>query len=398
MKQEGQTQAFSPQKTAGTTLQQVLDKVRVAAFKNGVRTIEFFKDFDKLRSGVITENQFERALTLAGREAKLSATDIKQIVDFYRSPDGGVLYKDFCETVDNAFNVPDLEKKPTMDVMLPPHGALGRNLPILSDIEENRVRSIINLLSEQVQQRRLMMYQYFKDYDRGKGYSRIITPTQFGRILHFLSLNVAPEDFKLLCHKFADLQTGDINYPAFVQAVDRDFTNYTQDTGSSEHYSHGDMQTILSDSEPIDRAMPLRLDKIMDRIRHHVLTNRRRVCEFFQDFDPLRSGSITKSQFRRGLSDLGLSALGQLNLSEREFEHLRSYYENPIMTDKVLWTRFMDDVEFIFTQKDLEKFPSHQVPPQDIFLVSKPGTVNWDYAAEEHRDLVDETMDRLRQR
>lgn len=56
---------------------------------------------------------------------------------------------------------------------------------------------------------------------QSKGYSRVITPTQFGRILHFLSLNVQSEDFKLLRRKFADPTSGDVNYPAFVQAVDR---------------------------------------------------------------------------------------------------------------------------------------------------------------------------------
>jgi len=32
---------------------------------------------------------------------------------------------------------------------------------------------------------------------------------------------VSPEDFRLLCVKFADPTTGDINYPAFVQTVDK---------------------------------------------------------------------------------------------------------------------------------------------------------------------------------
>ena len=49
----------------------------------------------------------------------------------------------------------------------------------------------------------------------------MVTPTQFGRILHFLSLNVAPEDMKLLLRKFEDPGSGDVNYPAFVQAVDQ---------------------------------------------------------------------------------------------------------------------------------------------------------------------------------
>ena len=69
------------------------------------------------------------------------------------------------------------------------------------------------------------------------------------------------------------------------------------------------------------------------------------VCEFFQDFDPLRSGSITKPQFQRGLSDLGLSALGQHRLTEAQLKTLMAHYQNPTAQDKVLWTRFMDDVE-----------------------------------------------------
>ena len=56
---------------------------------------------------------------------------------------------------------------------------------------------------------------------QSKAYSRVVTPLQFGRILHFLGMNVAPEDLKLLLTKFQDPATGDVNYPAFVQAVDQ---------------------------------------------------------------------------------------------------------------------------------------------------------------------------------
>ena len=120
-----------------------------------------------------------------------------------------------------AFNIPDLEKKPTQDPQRPPPGTLNRTLIPLTDAEEGRINEVLGLLSHQVVKRRLMMYQYFKDYDRGRGYTRIVTKSQFGRILHFLSLNVAPEDLKLLCRKFEEPSTGDVNYPAFVQAVDK---------------------------------------------------------------------------------------------------------------------------------------------------------------------------------
>lgn len=387
---------LSKEPGADHTVQQVFDRIRVAVYKNRVRTTEFFKDYDKLRTGIITENQFVCGLSLAiGKEAQLTRPDIQKIVEFYKLDDGRVQYKEFCDMMENAFNVPDLEKKPTLEVTRPPDGLLGRNLPVLTEEEELHINDILNALADQVRKRRLMMYQYFKDYDRSKAYSRVITLTQFARILHFLSLNVAPDDLKLICRKFADPHTGDINYPAFVQCVDREFVNYTQDEISKPTNKDED-KPIITAVEPGDGKITL--DDLMARIRHHVLTNRRRVCEFFQDFDPLRSGSITKSQFRRGLSDLGLSAIGQHNLAESQYKMLCSYYEDPSMTDKVLWTRFMDDVESVFTQQQLEKHPTHVVHQQEVFLVPKPGTMDFDNASNDHQGFVEEIMERLRQR
>lgn len=40
-----------------SSLQQILSKIGNVVFKNGIRTTEFFKDHDKLNSGVITHNQ-----------------------------------------------------------------------------------------------------------------------------------------------------------------------------------------------------------------------------------------------------------------------------------------------------------------------------------------------------
>ena len=77
--------------------------------------------------------------------------------------------------------------------------------------------------------RRIELYQLFKDFDRSQAYTRIVTPTQFGRILTTLKVCVNPEDLRLLCRKFADAASGDINYPAFVQCVDKLFVNYTVD-------------------------------------------------------------------------------------------------------------------------------------------------------------------------
>lgn len=64
------------------------------------------------------------------------------------------------------------------------------------------------------------------------------------------------------------------------------------------------------------------------------------VEEYFQDFDPLRHGSISRSQFRRCLS-----LMGQSNLTDEQFEVLAQYYRDPKLPGNVMWTRFLTDAE-----------------------------------------------------
>lgn len=56
--------------------------------------------------------------------------------------------------------------------------------------------------------------------------------------------------------------------------------------------------------------------------------------EFLRDFDKLRTGMISKQQFRLGLN------MCQLDLSEKEFFMLGSHYQSPLH-DKVLWKQFV---------------------------------------------------------
>ncbi|XP_014675972.1 PREDICTED: uncharacterized protein LOC106815950, partial [Priapulus caudatus] len=107
-------------------------------------------------------------------------------------------------------------------------------------------------------------------------------------------------------------------------------------------------------------------DALVAAIRRHVLVSRRRVCEYFQDFDPLRSASISTNHFRRGLSALGLSALGKLNMNDAEFECLARHYRDPRRPSNVLWTNFVSDIECVFTEQQQEKTPSLRAPRQEV--------------------------------
>ena len=69
------------------------------------------------------------------------------------------------------------------------------------------------------------------------------------------------------------------------------------------------------------------------------------MIEFFQDFDQLHSGLMTKAQFERCLGALGLSSIGKHHLTRGQLSALTHFYECPTSMDKVVWTRFVHDME-----------------------------------------------------
>ena len=117
------------------------------------------------------------------------------------------------------------------------------------------------------------------------------------------------------------------------------------------------------------------MNDVMARIRAHVLGKKLRIKEFFQDMDPLNSGTITKSQFIRCLSSIGISSLGALQLSKAETIVLCNQYEQG--KEKVNWKKFEEDLESVFTLRNLEKNPNQLVPNPHVFILPPPGTVKW---------------------
>src|SRR5690606_4163323 len=105
----------------------MVDKVSIACYKEGIRITDFFMDYDTLGCGLITHRQFATALTdSVKKSANLALDDINQLVEYYRQVDGKCDYKTLCDTIENGFNIPDMEKKPLSSVIRPPHGLLAK--------------------------------------------------------------------------------------------------------------------------------------------------------------------------------------------------------------------------------------------------------------------------------
>jgi Ca2+-binding EF-hand superfamily protein len=108
-----------------------------------------------------------------------------------------------------------------------------------------------------------------------------------------------------------------------------------------------------------------------------------RVSEFFKDFDPLRSGKCSPTQFARVLST------EKFTLQPEEVELLAQHYLEPD-GKFVNYRQFTTDVEGTFVTKELEKSPTTRSIPahytQTMFVSLTP----------EEEDLFWKTMNRLK--
>jgi len=104
--------------------------------------------------------------------------------------------------------------------------------------------------------------------------------------------------------------------------------------------------------------MPNSLRDLISRFQSKIKEFRIRVREFLRDFDLLRLGKITQSQFRSGLS------IAKLPLSEAEFKLLCEEYR---FEDGIDWRKFCDHVEQVFQVKGLETSdPSQPIDSLDL--------------------------------
>ncbi|CAH8876217.1 unnamed protein product [Trichobilharzia szidati] len=395
------------------SMSMIVDRIKFAVHNRGIRVMEFFVDYDKLRHNEVTEHQFICALLSAvGKEAQLSRGEVQMLANYYRSKRDPQMinYREFCREIDSPFHTLDLEKDPLKRISMPPTGALSKALCVLSPEEEDRVSKLLEEMKSKVREKRILTYPYFRDYDFATGFSRSITCTQFERVLHFLGLDVGKEDCRRLCRKFADVNKTGVNYSAFCQTVDEWYTAAAPVDMNADNPGDVNFENSNSDeTKNIPKIGDTRCGKnavrrdwystvipviksagdkwpvevLLDRIRHLVLTNRIQLKPWFHDFDQLRTGYVTRSQFERCLTAAGLTRIGLHDLTPAQVDVLTNHYVSSSDPNMVNWMNFVNDVDTVFTIPELEKQPLTRVLPQETFIQPKPGTADWSTATDE---------------
>ncbi|KAJ3202622.1 hypothetical protein HDU67_000392 [Dinochytrium kinnereticum] len=322
---------------------QMADCSSVEVYKDRIRLIEFFKDYDRHNYGYVSVAQFHAGIRLA--ELKIDGIQVKTLVEAYKNPKNNMVgYRKFCNDIDTVFTVSNLEKNPTADVQPPPREYLIQGCNELSPVEEARCREIITRFRQIINERRLLLAPYFKDFEKYLGNMGRVTRSHFSRLLSTMKLDVSDNDLHILFKKFEDRQQAKVVYMEFIRTIDP--TTYGSIIKKIDNDSG--ISTGPSSQEP----QPASTEEIMDRLRIHVGTQRIRVAEFFKDFDKLRCYSIPKHEFIRAINMIGVT------LAEEEYEALAEKYKDGLRKGCCLWKEFELCIEKVFNDTDLERHPT----------------------------------------
>lgn len=89
----------------------VEERLQALVVMKRVRIEEFFRDFDKLRKGKVTVNQFKSILSLLN--FKLTDVELDALAAKYLTDDKQFNYFGFCSTINQAFTIKGIDKNPT---------------------------------------------------------------------------------------------------------------------------------------------------------------------------------------------------------------------------------------------------------------------------------------------
>lgn len=96
---------------------------------------------------------------------------------------------------------------------------------------------------------------------------------------------------------------------------------------------------------------------VEDRIRATVVMKRVRIEEFFLDFDKLRKGRVTRTQFKAILSSMNFT------LTDDEFESLAEKYQTSDAEKFFCYKDFVATINRAFTVTGIDKNPEARVAP-----------------------------------
>lgn len=273
-------------------VEDVMARLRQVCGQNRIRIGEFFRDFDKLRTGFITNAQFRIGLSMA--KLPISNPEFQLLASTFsageRKAGEHVCWREFVDSVDCVFTKKGLEKN--VDIVLGDAAtATQYGRENASDDEKRCVDDIIGRFQEIVRRHRLDAKSFFQDHDYHKHFK--VTPKIFRQVMFTHGFQMNEHEVACITKVYG---CGETNQPVQIRYNDflKDcnvlkFEIYGPYTGAKSTYNakfidySGDKEDMIA---------------LMKKVKNMVKRERIRLSEFFQDHDQLRKGVIEPTKFR----------------------------------------------------------------------------------------------------
>ena len=336
------------------TVQDVVEKIQKIVKQRNIRINEFMKDYDPLRSSSITNSQFLSSLSML--KLFLSRKEAELLCDKYANPEkeGEVLWTKFADDIDIVFVVKNLESRADINSVTN-ITKTSFKLNELSLPEQAILQEILKEMKSFFEVNRIEPKPFFSNDDRLKRGK--VSKAQFKKILHSMKYLISDPHLEILMKKYGDPIHNEINYVVILNDAKEFGENKDlhKDVFTMEKLGNKKFVPSLSTANNFYTYqthftnIDFNIKDIIDKIKHTVKINRIRLNEFFEDFDPLRKGTCTKAKFRSALD------MANLHLRSEEFDILEKFYSVNEEEDKVYYKDLIEEVETVFTLKNLEK-------------------------------------------
>lgn len=206
----------------------LLERVQTYVFQRRMRVKDNFRDFDPLRCGRCTTEQFARAVNQL--VPTLRQSDVDALVDHFTDAGPGVVvpqvvsYQRFARSVDEVFVVPELETRPMLKVPRPGATVLQNSAsrPPAPRESEAELRRLLTRLGMLTVTRGIIFKTCFQDCERSDA-ATVMCPrhggkvkeTQFLQFFPFLE-DVTPSELAALMVRYG-VENGDVHYLAMHQ-------------------------------------------------------------------------------------------------------------------------------------------------------------------------------------
>jgi len=245
-------------------------RLQAAVVMKRVRIEEFFFDFDKLRRGKVTKNQFEQILSMLN--FNLSAEEFTSLAAKYKTPTDPeymVNYKDFCASINAAFTTYGIQKDPmaavapvTVDNTVPAR----RKYLQCTEEEKQMIEGILAEYREAVRIKRIHLKPMFQDFDITC--NQHVTKHQFLRTLGQLGVSTSEDVLNVLLKAYMDKGNVDeVNYYDFCEDVDSSDALFKVGRGYNHSFDYYPKTRPRPTGIDIKKDKPNDVDDVVAKLR-----------------------------------------------------------------------------------------------------------------------------------